>query len=41
MESESESESEIERDIPIFDGSYENFQVWWTRFMAHAAVSKL
>jgi hypothetical protein len=33
MDSESESESEI----PILDGTYENFQIWWT---AHAAVCK-
>jgi hypothetical protein len=40
MDSESESDSEIESEIPIFDGKFENFQVWWTRFRAHSAVCK-
>jgi hypothetical protein len=40
MDSESENDSEIESEIPIFDGTYENFQVWWTRFRAHSAVFK-
>jgi hypothetical protein len=26
--------------LPVFDGAYKNFQVWWTRFMAYAAVYK-
>jgi hypothetical protein len=27
--------------LPEFDGAHKNFQVWWTRFMAFAAVMKI
>ena len=26
--------------LPTFDGEHKNFQLWWTRFKAYAAVKK-
>ena len=35
MENVNETKSVL---LPKFDGAYKTFQVWWTRFMAYAAV---
>ena len=37
MEASIESESKLLR-LPLFDGKYSKFQIWWTRFKAYAAV---
>jgi hypothetical protein len=37
MDSNSDAKS---LQLPTFDGKYENFQLWWVRFMAFATICK-